>query len=192
MTPIALPSAALLLVDLQKGFLEMEAAGLRRNNPDALSHIEGLLSRFRAQRGRCIHIRHASTEPNSRLREERPGFEGIEAVREQAGEPVIVKRVNSAFIGTDLEPMLIREGVRTLVIAGATTNHCVETTARMAGNFGFRVILARDSCWTFDREGPDGETHRAEDIHQMSLANLHEEFAEIATAAAIIAATSAS
>ena len=178
-------ATALLLVDVQKGFEEIEAAGARRNNPDALARIADLLGAFRAAGAPVIHIRHASTEPDSVFRPERSGYGVIDAARELAGEPLLVKQVNSAFIGTGLETLLRERSVERVVIVGATTNHCVETTARMAGNLGFRTELVRDATWTFDRTGPDGELHRAEDIHQMTLANLMGEFAAIVTAAEV-------
>jgi nicotinamidase-related amidase len=104
------------------------------------------------------------------------------------GEPVIVKRVNSAFIGTNLEKQLRSADIKTLVVCGATTNHCVETTVSKAGNLGFDACLVRDATWTFDRVGPDGDAHAAADIHAMTLANLNGEFARIASASETIAA----
>jgi nicotinamidase-related amidase len=175
-------STALVVVDVQKGFDEIAAAGHRRNNPDAESAIVDLLSYFRSIRAPVIHVRHASREPNSVFRPERPGYAVKEEAREKAGEPVVVKHVNSGFIGTDLENLLRAKGIQSLVIVGATTNHCIETTTRMAGNLGFDAKLVRDATWTFDRTGPDGDLHRAEDIHRMTLANLSGEFAEIVTA----------
>ncbi len=92
---------------------------------------------------------------------------------------MLQKQVNSSFIGTDLEERLRRAGISTLVIAGLTTNHCVETTTRMAGNLGFETYLVSDATATFDRRGPDGVLHTAEEIQAMTLTNLHEEFATI-------------
>ena len=172
---------ALIVVDVQRAFDEWEAAGKQRNNPDAVARIVDLLKAFRASGAPIIHIRHEGTKPNSTFRPENSGYAVKDEAREQAGEPVIVKRVNSAFIGTDLENRLRAGNISTLVICGATTNHCVETTTRMAGNLGFDAALVRDATWTFDRVGPDGDTHSAESIHAMTLSNLNGEFARIVT-----------
>lgn len=179
---------ALIIVDVQRAFDEWEAAGKRRNNPQAVARIAELLAAFRSRGAPIFHIRHEGTRPHSSFLPGGRGYAVKDEAREREGEPVIVKRVNSAFIGTDLEDRLRAADITTLVICGATTNHCVETTTRMAGNLGFDARLVRDATWTFDRLGPDGEAHTAEDIHAMTLANLHGEFARIVTAEEAVAA----
>jgi nicotinamidase-related amidase len=181
---------ALLVIDVQRAFDLWEAAGKHRNNPDAVVRIAELLAAFRAARASIFHIRHCGTRPDSSFLPDGPGYPVKDEARELAGEPVVVKEVNSAFIGTDLEAQLRAADVRSVVICGATTNHCVETTTRMAGNLGFDTWLVRDATWTFDRTGPDGEKYTAEAIHAMTLSNLHEEFARITWAAEVIEALS--
>jgi nicotinamidase-related amidase len=181
------PLPALIVVDVQCAFDEWEAAGKRRNNPGAVARIADLLKAFRASDAPIFHIRHEGTKPNSSFLPSGTGYAVKDEAREAPGEAVIVKRVNSAFIGTDLEQRLRAGNIATLVICGATTNHCVETTTRMAGNLGFDAALVRDATWTFDRVGPDGDKHSAEEIHAMALSNLNGEFARIVTADDVIA-----
>jgi nicotinamidase-related amidase len=187
MSTKSLSHTALVVIDVQRAFDEWEAAGKRRNNPEALARIVELLAAFRAGGTPIFHIRHASMRPNSSFAPGAIGYPVKDEAREIEGEPVIVKRVNSAFIGTDLEHRLRAADIETLVICGATTNHCVETTTRMAGNLGFDARLVRDATWTFDRVGPDGDLHSADEIHAMTLANLNGEFARIVSAAEAIA-----
>lgn len=186
MTPLP-EKTALILIDVQAAFLEREQAGERRNNPQAVANMARLLEAFRDRGLAVFHIRHASTSPNSPLRPERSGFQPIAETRERDGEPVVVKSVNSAFIGTDLEQRLRAGGFESLVIAGITTNHCVETTTRMAGNMGFDARLVADACYTFDRVGFTGQIETAESIHQMTLSNLSGEFATIETTDSVVA-----
>ena len=68
------------------------------------------------------------------------------------------------------------------------TIHLAGSVTRMAGNLGFDAWLVRDATWTFDWVGPDGDVHRAEDIHAMTLANLNGEFARIVLASEAVAA----
>ena len=178
-------STALVVIDVQLAFAQWEAAGRRRNNPEALRRIAELLSAFRQAGLPIVHIRHENATPGSSFHPQASGYAVEDVARERPGEPVIVKTVNSAFIGTDLEARLRAAGVTRVVICAATTNHCVETTTRMAGNLGFDAVLVKDAAWTFDLVGPDGQIHRAEDVHAMTLANLSGEFATIATAEAV-------
>ena len=98
------------------------------------------------------------------------------------GEPIIKKNVNSAFIRTDLKEQLDNLKITKLVIVGLTTDHCISTTTRMAGNLGFDTFLVSDATATFNRKGLEGQNYPAELVHATSLASLNNEFATIVTA----------
>lgn len=170
-------SAALLVIDVQSG-LDDPVWG-KRNNPDAEANIARLLDAWRRTGRPLFHIKHDSVNPHSPLHPDFPGNEIKNVVRPQENEPLIRKSVNSAFIGTDLEERLRNAGVQTLVLTGLTTNQCVETTARMAGNLGFDTHFVADATAAFERTGPDGQYHTADEVYSMTLANLNGEFATI-------------
>ena len=167
----------LLVIDMQQGF--DEAVWGRRNNPHLEERVAQLLDAWRTSGRPVFHAKHMSTSPRSPLRPGQPGNEFKAFAAPRVEEPVIEKAVNSCFIGTSLEAALRRRGYQNLVMAGLTTNHCVSTTARMAGNLGFSTWLAADATATFDRVGPDGVLYPAEQIHAISLSDLHEEFATV-------------
>lgn len=173
------PGAVLLLIDLQRA-IDHPSWGTR-NNPDAEMKIGRLLAHWRSRGWPVWHVRHDSTDPRSHYRPGQPGHEFKPAVAPIAGEPVIPKQTNSAFIGTDLEARLRSAGHDTLVVAGVTTNNSVEATVRMAGNLGFHTYLVADGCFTFARTDWNGTPRSAEDVHAMSLANLHAEYCTVVT-----------
>ena len=179
-------NTALIIVDVQKGF-DHPARG-RRNNPNAEANIVRLLSAWRATGRPIFHIQHLSLDPEGLLAIGTEGAELKAEVMPVEGETLLQKHVNSAFIGTGLEGKLRARGISSVVITGLTTNHCVETTTRMAGNLGFDTYLVSDATATFDRRGPDGVLHAAEDIQAMTISNLHEEFATIVTTDGVLAA----
>ena len=172
---------ALILVDIQKGFEIEDYFGGNRNNPEAEENAKALLTLWREHKLPIFHVKHNSIFSDSPLRQGQPGNEFHEKVKPLAGEPVIGKSVNSAFIGTDLEDWLDRLKITKLVIAGLTTDHCISTTTRMAGNFGFDTFLVSDATATFNKKGIDGEDYSAELIHATALASLNNEFATIVT-----------
>ncbi|MGB5247124.1 MAG: cysteine hydrolase family protein, partial [Woeseia sp.] len=140
---------ALLLIDVQKAFHD-PSWGVR-NNPDAVKNMARLLSAWRDAQRPIIHVKHNSTSPNSTLRPGLPGNDFMDEVAPRDGEAQFEKSVNSAFIGTTLETYLRSHAIESLVIVGLTTDHCVSTTTRMAGNLGFAVTLVADATATFDR-----------------------------------------
>ena len=178
--------AALLVIDVQKGF-DTPGWG-RRNNPEAENVIASLLEAWRAAGWPVLHAQHVSVEPGSALGPGQPGVDIKPEAAPREGEPLFQKSVNSAFIGTGLEDHLRSGGIESLVMVGLTTNHCVSTTARMAGNLGFKTFVVEDATATFDRVGPDGVLHPAELVHSVSLANLHDEFATVVHSSEVLSA----
>lgn len=180
-----MPLPALLLIDIQTG-LDDPRWG-QRNNPEAEQRMLELLGAWRARSAPVIHVQHMSTTPGSPLRPGQPGNAFKPGFAPSPGEPLFQKTVNSAFIGTDLEAHLRRAGIGALVIVGLTTDHCVSTSTRMAGNLGFDAVVVSDATATFERTGPDGAHHPAEDMHRLALASLHGEFARVRTSAEVLA-----
>jgi nicotinamidase-related amidase len=180
--------AALIVIDLQKA-IDHPSWGVR-NNVDAERNAAFLLQAWRSTNRPVYHIRHDSTEPASPYRPGQSGNDFKPEVQPAPGEIVLVKRSNSAFIGTDLESRLRRANHTLLVVAGVITNNSVEATVRMAGNLGFDTFLVEDATFTFGREDWQGTWRTADEVHAMSLANLDGEYCSVVRTEEILAALS--
>jgi len=167
----------LIVIDVQRAF--DDPAWGERNNPDAEARIAQAIAGWRERDAPLIHVRHRSAEPEGTFIPGTDAFEFKPEAQPLDGEPVITKDVNSAFIGTDLEERLRRDGVTSVALVGLTTDHCCSTTARMAANLGFGTWVLGDAMATFARHTPDGELIGAQEMHRTALASLHDEFAEV-------------
>lgn len=177
---------ALLVIDVQNA-IDDPVWG-RRGQPEMEDRIADLLDAWRSRRLPVIHIRHDSTDLGSPYR---PGTRGNDFKPEVAphpGEPVVDKRTNSAFIGTDLMDVLDELDVRQLVMTGVLLENSVEATARMAGNLGFEVVIPEDAVASVDRTDRRGRHWPAEDVHALTLAILDKEYAQITDTRSLIEA----
>ena len=172
---------ALILIDIQKGFDNISYWGGQRNNPDAEFNACILLNLWRENNLPIFHVKHCSSNPESLLNENNAGNEFKDLVKPLINETIIKKNVNSAFIGTDLKEQLEKAKITKVVIAGLTTDQCVSTSARMAGNYGFDTFVVSDATATFNRKGMGGQNFSAELMHETALASLNEEFASVVT-----------
>lgn len=186
----SLQRPALIVVDVQRGFDDADYWG-KRDNPDCEVNVAGLLAHWRQRSWPIVFVRHDSTNPTSALAVGTPGNEFKDII---SGEPdlLVSKTVNSSFHGTpDLHAWLQSDGIEEVVICGITTNHCCETTARVAGNLGYDTYFVIDATHTFDRPALDGSILPAAALSAVTAANLHDEFATVVRAEMLIDSSAA-
>ena len=175
---------ALLIVDVQKAF-ENEKWG-ERNNLQAEANMRKLLDVWRANGDHVIYVQHRSDNPASVFYYGQKGYEIKDIVKPEGEEVIFTKKVNSAFIGTNLENYLHDNHLSEVVITGLTTPHCVSTTARMSGNLGFNTYLISDATAAYGLTDQNEHYHDPELVHSLTLATLHEEFATVLTTEAFL------
>lgn len=168
---------ALMIIDMQNGFLDEKGsmAAIGMPHDALLPAIEGcrrLIDSARAADVPVIYTRYVYLPdysdggllPNEMLPAMREvnalvkGTWDAEVIPDLApldGDIVIDKSRPSSFYGTQLEPVLTSLGVRNLVMAGVTTNVCVETTARDAGQRDYRVHVVSDASAEYEEARHD-------------------------------------
>jgi nicotinamidase-related amidase len=182
----SLKNSALLVIDMQRYFLEKGAPAYLGQPDSLLKNVKTLVSAFRNTRLPVVFTRHAHSIDSmsgemSRWwhgelpMENDPYSELVKELNPADDEIFMTKTKYSAFEGTSLESALRQKGVLSVTICGVMTNLCVETTARHAFMKDFRVIVALDACATKNR-----------DYHRASLLNLSYGFARIEKTKAII------
>jgi nicotinamidase-related amidase len=177
-------NTALIIIDVQRAF-EDEKWGIR-NNLNAEDNIQILLKTWREKKYPIIHIQHLSDNDQSIFHPSKPSSNFKDVAVPAENEMIFKKKVNSAFIGTGLEKHLKEKQIEKVVIVGLTTPHCVSTTTRMSGNLGFETYLVSDATAAFAIKGADNTYYSAEEIHNVSLATLDNEFATVLTTKELI------
>lgn len=170
---------ALLVIDVQMAFVEDDANGAARSCREAERNIATLLAAFRERGATVIHIHHHGLAPDDPFHVNASGSAVQPFASPLDSEAVFVKHGGSGFVGTSLEEELHAAGVKQVVLCGATANHCVESTTRTAADLGFVTIYVSDAVWAYSATGPDGVAHDPEQVHSMTLSNLHGEFATV-------------
>ena len=175
---IDLDKTALIIIDMQRDFLEPGGFGAALGNDvsrlqAAVAPCREVLEAARRRGLLIIHTREGHRPDLSDappLKVERgdpalrigapgpmgrilirgePGHDIVPELYPLAGEPVIDKPGKGAFYQTDLELMLHNRSIDTLLVCGVTTEVCVNTTVREANDRGFRCIVLADFCGSY-------------------------------------------
>jgi|AGTN01.1.fsa_nt_gi Amidases related to nicotinamidase len=176
----------LLLVDVQNEYFSNGKLTLPDIEP-ALHQIGRLLDHFRATGAPVLHLQHVSSDPEAPFAADSSGWELHERVRPEPGEAVIAKYFPNGFRQTWLLAALQQAQVSELVVAGAMTQNCVDSTVRSALDFGFLVSIAADACAAGALEW-DGQPIAADQVHRTFLAALRN-LATVAPTSELIAQT---
>lgn len=176
--PLARDRVALLVIDMQRDFIEPGGFGASLGNDVSLLQaivptVARLLGGFRAAGLPIVHTRECHKPdlsdcppakrlrgaPSLRIGDEGPmgriliaGEPGADIVPELAplpGEIVIDKPGKGAFHATGLSEVLAARGIEQIVIAGVTTEVCVQTTMREANDRGYDCLLATDATESY-------------------------------------------
>lgn len=172
---------ALLLIDLQKDYFpggKMELFGME----EAVKKAGELLKAFRTAGKPVFFIKHLSTRPDATFFI--PGTQGTDihsSVSPLSEETIIEKHFPNSFLQTELINVLQESNITDLVICGAMSHMCIDTTVRAAKELGFKCILIADACATRNLKfGSD--ILPAQTVHSVFMAALDGMFATVMTA----------
>ena len=170
----------LIVVDVQNDYFTGGAMELI-NMEAAAANCARLLEFFRKQQTEIFHIQHISTREGATFFvADTPGCEIHDSVQPEADEVVIVKHYPSSFRETPLAEMLKEAAVQELVICGAMTHMCIDSTTRAAFDLGYNCHVIADACATRDLEF-NGRPVSAADVQAAFMAALRLPFAQIST-----------
>ncbi len=184
--PLTCEDSALLVIDMQRYFLDKSSHAFLDGATDILDNVRKLVSSYREQDLRIVFTRHAlkdgedpgimATWWGDTLRDGDQMADIVDELRPTPGEIAIRKTRYDAFVGTGLEERLRSEGVKRLVLTGVMTHLCVESTARDAFMRDFEVFVV-----------VDGTSAGDDDLHISSLRCLTDGFAIPVTTEEVLA-----
>lgn len=153
---------ALLIVDMQRDFVEPEGALTVAGAASTVPAVATLLAHARKCGWLVVHVirRHDREGRNADITrrhlfadggkgycvEGSRGAEIIDELAPAAGEEIVVKTRNSGFLHTRLESLLKNRGIKRVVVAGTQYPNCIRATANDAMSLDFETIVACDAC----------------------------------------------
>ena len=171
----------LLIIDIQNDYFKGGKMELVKMEV-ATKNAEKILFYFRKNNLPIVFIQHLAIKPNSSFFI--PGTSGAEiheSIRPLGDETVIVKNFPNSFRDTNLNQHLQSLNSTDLVICGAMSHMCIDTTTRAAADMGYSCTLISDACATRDLVFNDQKA-KAADVQVAYMAALDGTFAQVISA----------
>ena len=178
-------NATLVLIDFQKA--ADDPAHAPRGQLHAEENAAALLRHWREMEQPIVHLQHHSMDPQAA---DAPGAEGHgfkSGLEPLTHEPVVEKRTDNGFVGTDLMAVLEDAGPAELVVCGLMLEGAVESTVRMAHAVGFMVFLPQDCTASREQHGIGDENWTNDQVHALTLAVLDGEYAKVVSSQDLMA-----
>lgn len=142
----------MIIVDMQRALLKRHPV----NENQVVKKINELAYICRLHQIPVFYIRHDGGIGDC-LEQNTDGWEIDEALYPQLSERVIDKRYNSAFKETKLKTYLDQLDARKLIICGMQSEYCIDTTIKVAYEYGYEIIVPKECVTTFDQGHISGE-----------------------------------
>jgi nicotinamidase-related amidase len=164
--PISRDNTALVIVDMQKDFLDDGAPCFIPGGRSVVPAAERLLTTFRTAELPIIHVitvwkadginmsRFTTSEELMKrgLREGEPGIDPVDELTPRSNEYVVRKTRYSGFYQTELESLLRSLGITYVVTVGVATNYCVRSTVHDAAFRDFLPVVVSDCTTSYTAE----------------------------------------
>ena len=158
-----------------------------KNNPEYVVVIQRLLDHWRSNGWPVLYVKHDEQTPTSSYYVHGP-WNGIKKdVAPIKGETVIIKQENCAFIGTELDAILKGMQVKRLVLTGVVIHNSMDATVRAGKALGYSIILPSDATTAVPVVGPNGKRWDAKTVHELTLAILGDEYADVMLSDEVVA-----
>jgi len=142
----------LLVIDVQQGLIDDQPA----RKDEFLLNLSLLIDAAHKSGTEVVYVRHDGGEGDS-LAYGAPGWHLERSLKPRADERIFDKRFNSAFRKTGLHEYLAEQGVSRLVICGMQTEYCIDTSVKVAFEFGYEVIIPSGATTTYANPFLSGE-----------------------------------
>ena len=151
---------ALVVIDVQESFRQRPIWGAI-SDPNIVKPVRRLAESFRASGDLVVWVLHAEPGSGTVFDPASGHVRLMDGLQASADEPVLTKTAHNAFTTTNLQQLLTARGVGEVVVCGLRTEQCVETTARLASDLGYRVTFVVDATATNPIEHRDAPAGRS-------------------------------